>query len=95
MKGRGSKTGQERWPGKAPCARRAKLRRRAPWGEPCGLKERTAVAGLTFELTPTAEAGVVSLVRDDATAGTYRAYNACRSGSGAERGVRPHATGLK
>ena len=48
-----------------------------------------AVCGLTFELTPTAEAGVVSPVRDDATAGTDRAYNACRSGSGAERGVRP------
>ena len=45
---------------------------------------------LTFELTPTAEVGVVSPVRDDATAGTDRAYNACRSGSGAERGVRPH-----
>jgi hypothetical protein len=43
---------------------------------------------LTFELTPTAEAGVVSPVSDDATAGTHRAYNACRSGSGAERGVR-------
>jgi hypothetical protein len=46
------------------------------------------LCGLTFELTPTAEAGVVSPVRDDATAGTDRAYNACRSGSGAERGVR-------
>ena len=44
--------------------------------------------GLTFELTPTAETGVVSPVCDDATAGTDRAYNACRSGSGAERGVR-------
>ena len=47
------------------------------------------MCGLTFELTPTAEAGVVSPVRDDATNGTDRAYNACRSGSGAERGVRP------
>jgi hypothetical protein len=47
--------------------------------------------GITFELTPTAEAGVVSPVRDDATNGTDRAYNACRSGSGAERGVRPHS----
>ncbi len=45
---------------------------------------------LTFELTPTAETGVVSPVCDDATAGTDRAYNACRSGSGAERGVRRH-----
>ena len=47
------------------------------------------LCGLTFELTPTAEAGVVSPVRDDATNGTDRAYNACSSGSGAERGVRP------
>ena len=47
--------------------------------------------GLTFELTPTAEAGVVSPVRDDATDGADRAYNACRSGSGAERGVRRHS----
>ena len=45
---------------------------------------------LTFELTPTAEAGAVSPVCDDATAGADRAYSACRSGSGVERGVRPH-----
>ncbi len=45
-------------------------------------------AGLTFELTPTAEAGGVSPVCDDATAGADRAYAACRSGSGVERGVR-------
>jgi hypothetical protein len=49
-----------------------------------------AVCGLTFELTPTAEAGGVSPVTDDATNGGRRAYDACRSGSGAERGVRPH-----
>ncbi len=47
------------------------------------------MCGLTFELTPTAEAGAVSPVRDDANAGTDRAYSACRSGSGVERGVRP------
>jgi hypothetical protein len=47
------------------------------------------VCGLTFELTPTAEAGGVSPVTDDATNGGRRAYDACRSGSGAERGVRP------
>ena len=44
--------------------------------------------GLTFELTPTAEAGGVSPVRDDATPDADRAYDACRSGSGVERGVR-------
>jgi hypothetical protein len=47
--------------------------------------------GLTFELTPTAEAGGVSPVTDDATTGGRPAYDPCRSGSGAERGVRPHA----
>ncbi len=45
---------------------------------------------LTFELTPTAEAGGVSPVRDDATPAADRAYGACRSGSGVERGVRHH-----
>jgi hypothetical protein len=49
-----------------------------------------SLCGLTFELTPTAEAGGVSPVTDDATDGGRRAYDACRSGSGAERGVRPH-----
>ncbi len=48
------------------------------------------LCGLTFEFTRPAEAGVVSPVYDDATAGTHRAYNACRSGSGVQRGVRPH-----
>ena len=47
------------------------------------------MCGLTFEFTRAAEAGVVSPVCDDATAGTHRAYNACRSGSGVQRGVRP------
>ena len=46
--------------------------------------------GLTFEFTRPAEAGVVSPACDDATAGTRRAYNACRSGSGVQRGVRHH-----
>jgi hypothetical protein len=49
--------------------------------------------GLTFELTPTAEAGAVSPVTDDGTTGRHRAYSACRSGSGVERGVRPHSCG--
>ena len=46
---------------------------------------------LTFEFTRAAEAGVVSPVGDDATAGTRRAYNACRSGSGVQRVVRPRS----
>ena len=45
--------------------------------------------GLTFEFTRPAEAGGVSPVCDDATAGTHRAYTACRSGSGVQRVVRP------
>jgi hypothetical protein len=48
------------------------------------------VCGLTFELTPTAEAGSVSLDCDDANLATGQAYAACRSGSAVERGVRPH-----
>ena len=47
-------------------------------------------AGLTFELTPTAEAGGVSRDCDDSTTGAGPAYDACRSGSGVERGVRRH-----
>ena len=43
----------------------------------------------TFEFTRPAEEGGVSLVRDDATAGTNQAYTACRSGSGVQRAVRP------
>jgi hypothetical protein len=46
------------------------------------------VCGLTFELTPTAEAGTVSLDCDDANLATGQAYSACRSGSAVERGVR-------
>ena len=49
-----------------------------------------ALWGLTFELTPRAEAGGVSLVRDDSTTGAGRAYAACRSESGVERGVLRH-----
>jgi len=45
---------------------------------------------LTFELTPTAEAGAVSRDGDDSTFGAGPAYGACRSGSGVERVVRPH-----
>ena len=47
-----------------------------------------AVCGLTFELTPTAEAG--RLARAVQHKPARRAGKlACRSGSGAERGVRP------
>ena len=42
------------------------------------------------ELTPRAEAGLVSPDCDDATAGAGWAYKACRSESGVERVVRPH-----
>jgi len=48
------------------------------------------VCGLTFELTPTAEAGGVRPGCDDATSGAARPYDACRSGSGVERGVLRH-----
>ena len=47
--------------------------------------------GLTFELTPTAEAGGVSRAGDDSTTGAGPAYDACRSRSGVERGVRRHS----
>ena len=46
--------------------------------------------GLTLELTPRAEAGGVSLVRDDAPSAADQAYDGCRSASGVERPVRPH-----
>jgi hypothetical protein len=45
---------------------------------------------LTFELTPTAEVGGVSLVRENVRSTADQAYAACRSGSAVERGVRPH-----
>ena len=47
-------------------------------------------ASLTFELTPRAEAGGVSPVRDDATPAADWAYDACRSESRVERVVRRH-----
>ena len=46
--------------------------------------------GLTFELTPTVEAGAVSRDGDDSATGAGPAYSACRSGSGVERVVRRH-----
>ena len=55
---------------------------------------RCCVWGLTFEFTRPEEEGVVSPTCDDATAGTRRAYNACRSGSGVQRVVRQHSRRL-
>jgi len=55
-----------------------------------GVPDGRFLCGLTFELTPRAEAGAVSLVRDDATAAADQAYSARRSESGVERVVRPH-----
>jgi hypothetical protein len=51
------------------------------------------LCSLTFELTPTAEADGVSLVRDDAPRAADQAYDGCRSGSAVERGVRPREHG--
>ena len=48
-----------------------------------------AVCGLTFELTPTAEAGRLARAVQHKPA-RRTGKTACRSGSGAERGVRPH-----
>ncbi len=48
---------------------------------------------LTFEVASTTELGTVSLVRDDAPSAADQAYSACRSGSGGDRGVRPHRDG--
>jgi hypothetical protein len=47
------------------------------------------VCSLTFELTPTAEAGRLARVVQHKQA-RRAGKAACRSGSGAERGVRPH-----
>jgi len=47
-----------------------------------------ALRGLTFELTPRAEAGTVSRDGDDGSAGAGPAYSVCRSESGVERVVR-------
>ena len=54
-----------------------------------GRDRMVQLRGLTFELTPRAEAGAVSPGCDDLTGGAARAYGACRSESGVERGVRP------
>jgi len=64
-----------------------------------GIAERLSgervwfLCGLTLELTPTAEADGVSLVRDDAPSAADQAYDGCRSGSGVERLVRPAGAG--
>ncbi len=54
----------------------------------CGMRLPCELRGLTFELTPRAEAGGVSRDCDDSTTGAGPAYDACRSTSGVERGVR-------
>jgi hypothetical protein len=60
----------------------------------CNDKRRRAfVWSLTFELTPTAEASAVSLVRDDARVPRTRLTALAVAGRGVERGVRPHALG--
>jgi hypothetical protein len=48
------------------------------------------MCGLTFELTPTTEAGSVRLVRENVQRTSDQPYAACRSGSAVERGVRQH-----
>jgi len=55
-----------------------------------GVPDRWFLCGLTFELTPRAEAGGVSPGCDDSTSGAAWAYTACRSESGVERVVRHH-----
>ena len=55
------------------------------------VKPRIWFCGLTFDPTPTAEAAAVSPVADDGTTGRHRAHSACPTGSGVERGVRPHS----
>ncbi len=47
------------------------------------------MCGLTFELTPTVEAGAVSLARDDARVPRARLTAPAVAGRGVERGVRP------
>jgi hypothetical protein len=51
------------------------------------------VCGLTFELTPTAEAGCARREVEHKQA-RFAAGTACRSGSGAEREVRPQCVAL-
>jgi hypothetical protein len=45
------------------------------------------VCGLTFEVTPPAQAGGVRLVRDDAPCAADQPYAACRSGSALTEGL--------
>jgi hypothetical protein len=45
------------------------------------------VWGITFEVTPTAEAGAVRPGCDDGTSGAGRPYSACRSGSALSEGL--------
>ena len=59
-------------------SQQAETPRRGVWTDWLGATQR----GLTFELTPTAEAGTVSRAGDDSTFGAGPAYGACRSGSG-------------
>ena len=72
-------------------SQQAETPRRGVWTEWLGANQR----GLTLELTPRAEAGGVSLVRDDAPSAADQAYAACRSASGVERPVRPHLAALE
>ena len=65
-------------------SQQAETPRRGVWTEWLGATQR----GLTFELTPRAEAGTVSRDGDDSTSGAGPAYSACRSESGVERVVR-------
>ena len=58
-------------------------------------RAEACLCGLTFELTPTAEAGAVRPGCDDLTGGAARPYSACRSGSGVERGVRPRRSSVE
>jgi hypothetical protein len=60
------------------------------WEHGGECRVEAALRRLTFELTPTTEAGGVSPVRENSTSAADRAYAACRSGSAVERGVRPH-----
>jgi antitoxin Phd len=53
------------------------------------------VCGLTFELTPTAEAGRLGPGGENVPRTSDRAKVACRSGSGVERGVRRRRAGAR
>jgi hypothetical protein len=55
------------------------------------VRQGVCMCCLTFELTPTAEASTVRLDADNVRGTCGQPYSACRSGSGVERGVRPHA----